>query len=213
MDVSRLRGERILDIGCDTGAFLSRARSEFGVCPVGVDVAGQAVAIAREQGIEAYQTTIEQAPEHLTHFPLITAIDVIEHVPAPREFLGELLRRVRPGGLVFLQTPNIRSMVYRISQCLAFLTGSRPLAFFERVFPAQHVQYFTPESLARFAQEVGFQVIQSGTHVLPASDIAVSIPVLVPMQALQFLDTLLRREILIWSILRRPESAGKEEIV
>src|SRR6516165_8594983 len=39
VDLASLPGERVLDIGCDTGTFLVAARDEFGIAPVGLDVA------------------------------------------------------------------------------------------------------------------------------------------------------------------------------
>jgi 2-polyprenyl-3-methyl-5-hydroxy-6-metoxy-1,4-benzoquinol methylase len=208
LDLSSLHGQRLLDVGCDTGVFLRTAREEFGIVPVGIDVAERSVQVASGDGLEAYQTTIEDAPPAVSGFSLITAIDLIEHVPNPGRFLVEVRKRLAPNGVLYLETPNIHSMVYRTGQLLSGLTGGRPRKLLERLFPPQHVQYFTPNSLRRLAQSAGFEIIHLSTRVLPASDIAVSAPTHAAIGLLQAADRLFGREILICAGLRSPAESG-----
>ncbi|HEV2688633.1 MAG TPA: class I SAM-dependent methyltransferase [Bryobacteraceae bacterium] len=203
-NIETLRGQRMLDIGCDTGAFLQAAAQEFGVVPVGIDAATRSIATAQQQGIEAYRTPIESAPEHLRDFPVITAIDLIEHVTDPAGFLREIRKRLRPDGVVYLETPNIRSMVYRIGRGLSHLAHGRPESLFERLFPPQHVQYFTLESMAALCRRAGFEIITIDTRALPWDDIAASPPVRAAMATLQMLDRSMGTTILICAVLRRP---------
>ena len=135
---------------------------------------------------------------------MITAIDLIEHVPDPGSFLRHLRKRLRPGGVVYLETPNIRSMVYRFGRTLSRLTGGRPRSLFERLFPAQHVQYFNPNSLGALALDNGFGVVRMDTRILPSSDIAAGALARAAISVLQALDSLSRTEILIWAVLKRP---------
>ncbi len=204
LDVASLRGERLLDIGCDTGSFLQAAQDQFGIIPVGIDVAERAVQEARQHGIEAYQVSLEQAPVELSGFAVVTAIDLIEHVTDPRAFLREILLRLRPGGMLYLETPNIRSTVYRVGQIIFSISGGRPAALLDRLFPSQHIQYFTPESLRRLALDSGFDVVRLSTRRLPSSEIAASTAALLAIGALQAFDRLFATEILIYAVLRRP---------
>ena len=196
-------GQRLLDIGCDTGLFLATAAREFGIVPVGVDVGARAVAVAAEQGIEVYRATIETAPEHLRDLPAITAIDLIEHVSDPAAFLREVRNRLRPGGLVYIETPNIRSTVYTTGRALSMLTGGRPAPLYERLFPPQHIQYFTRESLATLIKSSGLELARIGTRVLPWEDIAASGLVRAGMAGMQSLDRLTGERILLWAVLKR----------
>lgn len=180
------------------------AQEEYGVVPVGLDVAARAVSLARKDGLEVYQSTIEEAAPHVTDFQLVTAIDVIEHVPDPRSFLHEVLRRLRPGGFAYIETPNIGSTVYSFGRRLSGFTGGRPAALFERLFPPQHVQYFTPSSLRQLASDAGFDVVRMDTRVLPLSNITASLPALIALGALQASDRVFRTEIIIYAVLRRP---------
>ncbi|HYL76560.1 MAG TPA: class I SAM-dependent methyltransferase [Bryobacteraceae bacterium] len=197
-----LRGQRVLDIGCDTGVFLQAAAQEFGIVPVGVDTASRAIAAAQQQGIEAYCAPIEQAPEHLHDFPAITAIDLIEHVAQPGDVLRAIRRRLRPGGALYLETPNIRSMVYQFGRALSHAV--QPQQLLERLFPPQHVQYFTESSLAALCRSAGFEVVSIGRRALPWEDIATSFAVRAALAPLQLADRIFGTEILICAVLKRP---------
>jgi SAM-dependent methyltransferase len=204
VDVASLRGERLLDIGCDTGVFLKAAKEEFGIIPVGIDVAARAVEEARRDGIEAYRTRLEEAPAELSGFAASTAIDLVEHVADPAAFLREVRGRLRPGGVVYLETPNIHSAVYRFGRMLAGLSGGRPAGLLERLFPPQHIQYFTAASFGDMAARAGLEVVSVSTRVLPRSHISASPAALLPIALLQAFDRLFRTEILVCSVLRRP---------
>ena|ERR1700736_1638686 len=203
-DVSSLRGQRMLDIGCDTGAFLKVAQDEFGIVPVGLDVAERSINLAKAGGVEAYQASIEEAPPELTDFQLITAIDLIEHVVDPHGFLQEIWKRLRPGGLLYVETPNIHSAVYRFGRTLSKVTGGRPSGLFERLFPPQHIQYFTERSFERLALDTGYEVVSLGTRSLQGADIAASFFAVASVEALQILDRLKGNGILMCAVLRRP---------
>jgi 2-polyprenyl-3-methyl-5-hydroxy-6-metoxy-1,4-benzoquinol methylase len=203
-DLQSLRGQRFLDIGCDTGAFAQCAREEFGVVPVGIDVAGRAVAAAQARGIEAYQTTIEQAPGQLRNFKLITAIDIVEHVSDPARFLKELGSRLAPGGFAYVETPNIRSTVYRLGARVCRVTGGQPAAIWDRLFPAQHLQYFTPRSFAAVVRGADLDARLVETRVLPQRDLATGQVVRLAVGAMQAFDRLWNDRILITAVLAKP---------
>ena len=203
LDVGSLRGQPFLDVGCDTGVFAQCAAEEFGVKPIGIDVAARAVEQARQSGIEVYQSPLEDAPERLRELPLIAAIDLVEHVADPGAFLREIRGRLRSGGVAYLETPNIDSKVYRLGCWLSALSGGRPAALFDRLFPPQHVQYFTRQSFFTLAQQSGFEIVSVETRSLPSGDIATSSFVRLGMGAMQALDALSGTHILICAVLRR----------
>jgi 2-polyprenyl-3-methyl-5-hydroxy-6-metoxy-1,4-benzoquinol methylase len=208
-DLASLRGQRFLDVGCDTGVFLKVAQEELGIVPVGLDVSKRAVEAARRHGIEAYQSTLEDAPPELSNFAAATAIDLIEHVSDPVSFLSGLRSRLRPGGVVYLETPNIRSMVYHTGKVICRIGGGRPAGLMRRLFPPQHIQYFTADSLRRLAARAGLDIASIFTRVLPGSHVSASAAALIPILALQSLDRLLGTEILLCAVLRRPSEESR----
>lgn len=66
-------GVRLLDLGCDTGAFLQTASRLYRVQGVGLDVSARAVALAVEQGVQAVCGTVETAPASLGQFDIVTS--------------------------------------------------------------------------------------------------------------------------------------------
>jgi len=205
VDLSALRGDRLLDVGCDTGGFLSSAARLFGVVPIGIDVASLAVQMTQEQGIESYCTALEQAPSHLSELSMITAIDLIEHVVDPEALLRQIFQRLRPGGITYLETPNIHSVVYQLGSVLAGWTGGKPVAIFERLFPPQHIQYFTPDSFTSLAEACGFEIVHLELRPLLFSDLGTSLPLRIGLTGLQLFDKLIGNEILICGLLRKPD--------
>lgn len=204
VDPEHFRGLPMLDIGCDTGDFIAAASRLYGVRPLGVDVAGRAVEAARDRGVEAYCGDLQSAPEGVTNLPLITAIDLIEHLTDPADFLREAHQRLAPDGYLYLETPNIGSLIYQFGAWLSRRTGGRPSALIDRLFPPQHVEYFTQESLAWLAKQTGYRVVAIGKRALPFRDLGVSLPLRIALSAVQGGDSLLNRNILLYALLQRP---------
>jgi 2-polyprenyl-3-methyl-5-hydroxy-6-metoxy-1,4-benzoquinol methylase len=193
-------GKRHLDVGCDTGLFLESFSRLYGTRPTGIDVAKRAVAIARAKGIEAYDTDLLHASD-LPDFHLITLIDVIEHVPDPMALLRAVRGRLAADGVCYVETPNVRSTVYRVGRLLCNATGGRPAWICDRLFLPEHVQYLSATGLAAAARAAGLSVVLQGRRRLQGPDVNTSPLVNVAVQALQVADRITSREILHWAVL------------
>ncbi|MDE1894806.1 MAG: class I SAM-dependent methyltransferase [Xanthomonadaceae bacterium] len=101
-------GQRLLDVGCGNGDYLRHA-ADAGWRAVGIDADQQAVDVARQRGMDARLGGIELFAGQAGCFDAITLSHVLEHVHEPAEFLQAVHRLLRPGGVVFLDTPNIQS--------------------------------------------------------------------------------------------------------
>jgi SAM-dependent methyltransferase len=141
------RVQDLLEIGCGPGLFLTEARAAGIAGAVGVDRNPWAIAEARRRGLEAHVGSIQVLPPERT-FDAVVMLDLLEHVTTPLAFLAAVRQRLRPGGRLFIMTPNIRSLLARIS-------GARWVSF---KIP-EHVFYYSPRSLRTLLDRCGFDVI------------------------------------------------------
>ncbi|MDX2187254.1 MAG: class I SAM-dependent methyltransferase [Opitutaceae bacterium] len=101
-------GGRLLDIGFGRGEFLHRAK-RLGWDAHGVEVSETSVEWGRSLGCAAsrfdgsFQNPLAY-PD--SHFDLVSANSVLEHVHHPRAAVREMRRLLRPGGRLFLMVPN-----------------------------------------------------------------------------------------------------------
>lgn len=115
--VRDLAGRRVLEIGCGRGGFAcwlaEREPHERPAEIVAADFAASAVhkgeAYAASRGVLGITwqvADIERIPHAEASFDTVVSCETIEHVPDPRRALSELARVLRPGGRLFLTTPN-----------------------------------------------------------------------------------------------------------
>ncbi|MFM6932101.1 MAG: class I SAM-dependent methyltransferase [Novosphingobium sp.] len=96
---------RILDFGCGGGEYLLRMR-RLGNAVVGVDFDPASLDLARKSGLEVMFPGELDSPEFDGSFDLVTLAHVIEHVQDPVALLRRLRTCLRPGGQLYLETPN-----------------------------------------------------------------------------------------------------------
>jgi SAM-dependent methyltransferase len=195
-----LAGLHHLDIGCDTGLFLERFAHLYGTQPHGIDLNARAVAEARARGIAAQHTDLSHATE-LPPLDLVTMIDVIEHVTDPVQLLRDVRARLRPGGLCFVETPNVASAIYVTGTWLSKVTGGRPRSICERLFLPEHVQYFSAAGLDRAARAAGFRTVGLTRRCLQSTDVNAGPVVGTGVAVLQIIDRALERQILHCAVL------------
>ncbi len=104
----RERG-RLLDVGCALGAFLDEAAGYSGFELCGVDVSPETVAQAADRfggrGVAFASGALPSLPFEDGAFDIVTAFDVVEHVPDRHAAIAELRRLLTPGGLLVVTVP------------------------------------------------------------------------------------------------------------
>lgn len=99
----------VLDVGFGSGGFLENAKS-VGWDVTGVDPDIETVRNARARGLNAVQGDLDTLDGVDSKFDVITMCHVIEHVHDPVASLRACHRLLKPGGLLWIETPNIQSL-------------------------------------------------------------------------------------------------------
>lgn len=102
-----LRG-RLLNVGCGTGGF-NVAAAAVGARAVGVDADADAIAICalrRDDRCRFTRAEAETLPFADNVFDVVYCFSVIEHVASVSETIREMVRVTRPGGAIYVHTPN-----------------------------------------------------------------------------------------------------------
>lgn len=145
-------GGQLLDVGCGDGSFLALART-CGWDVVGLDPDPKAVANAVRHGVTAHVGGIEYFDGQNDLFDVITLNHVIEHVYEPDKVLMACHALLKPGGLLWLETPNIRSFGHaRFQKNWRGLETPRHLVLFSRHSLVQALLsagFYAPQDRAR----------------------------------------------------------------
>ena len=150
------RQGRLLDVGCGNGAFLKMAQAA-GWSVQGIDFDPIAVAEARRQGLAVDLGGIDQLAAQAQTYDWITCSHVLEHVHEPQQLLQSLHRLLRPGGTLWLQTPNLNSIGHR--------TYGRDWVGAD---PPRHLTLLTLTSLRSALEKAGFQTSFRRLPLFPA---------------------------------------------
>ncbi len=159
-DGESLDGE-ILDIGCGAG-LLAEALAAKGFSVLGLDAAPAAIraaerhAAGRALPLRYRQGRLEDLLAEGQRFPVVTALEIIEHIPEPAAFMSLLARAVAPGGLLFVSTLNrtLRSL-------LTAKIGAEYLARLLPVGTHSWQRFIAPRELSALAARAGLRPLAS----------------------------------------------------
>ncbi len=157
------RGQ-LLEIGCGAGNFLVRA-ADRGFDVTGLEYSPFAAERARRNLGGRGRVLVGEVHSLAAHsdaYDVCVLCDVIEHVRRPDEFVRELLRLLRPGGVLLVVTPSLDSWSARV-------LGSRWMEY-----KAEHLFYYTPATIARQLRDAGYAevTLRSGVKKLSLDYVA-----------------------------------------
>jgi SAM-dependent methyltransferase len=161
----RPTGGTHIDVGCGSG---TRARELPGGNwrYVGVDVVRHP-GFPREGELVTANLDRDPVPIADGHADVVVSAETIEHVENPRALMRELVRLVRPGGWVFVTTPNQLSVA-----SLLCLLARGEFQYFQRapgMYPA-HITALLEVDLRRISEEcslVDVDVVYSASGRVP----------------------------------------------
>ncbi len=99
----------ILDIGCGDGHFLEIAKKN-GWNVYGTEFTERAVEVCTKKGITTFNGQLSSFQMEPDYFDVITSFEVLEHINNPHEDAEVIARLMRPGGVLYITTPNFNSL-------------------------------------------------------------------------------------------------------
>lgn len=99
-------------------------------------------------------------PVESAAFDVVHAMMVIEHLYDPFHAFAELARVIKPGGIAFINLPNIASIRCRLALLLGRLPQtSTPDWFARNEWDGGHLHYFTVATVKQVAEFAGFELV------------------------------------------------------
>lgn len=138
----------LLDLGCSSGSFLASMQSDSWKL-YGVEMSAECAKTAEARcGAQVFVGNVLDAPFPAESFDVITCFDVLEHLFEPRKVMEKVAQWLKPGGIFFVQVPNIDSAEARV-----FGTYWHGLEL------PRHLFHYSPESLKFLAEASGMQQV------------------------------------------------------
>src|SRR5689334_1745299 len=147
-------GRAILDVGCGDGTFLSTLSDEWSKRGVEPSVSG--ARLARQRNLQVACATLDTTRP--CEVDLISALDVIEHVVDPHNFVQSLKGHLRKNGFVLLLTGDADAYPARIA-------GPQ----WSYLKWCGHISVFSRAGLQTLLESHGFEVLASERCAHPSS--------------------------------------------
>ena len=160
-------GDRVIDVGCGSGV-ISDFLAQSGARTLGIDASHDAIAFA-SRTFTSENLSFRRGAFHEV-FPLAEPVDkiycleMIEHIHAHEaiEMLAVFRDSLKPGGSLYLTTPNGRSLWPLIEWLMDMLHLAPKMADY------QHLARYSPASLPSLCTSAGFDVEQVVTTCFAA---------------------------------------------
>lgn len=141
----KMRGSgRVLDVGSNVGLFCAAAK-DIGLEPTGLEISDGLIAYSRKRfpELEFHSTPLERF-EADGMFDAVYCSEVIEHSTDPVGFGRKLFDLLRPGGMLYLTTPDLKQYLD---------SKGRPKCY---LGAPDHKLYFTRTNIVDFLKQIGF---------------------------------------------------------
>lgn len=149
----------LYDVGAGDGSYLKLAQDEFGLKVTGNEVEQAATVIAQERNGIGLEYGELSALGHDQEFDAATLWCVLAHVEDGDGLLGDVRTLLRPGGVLFLQTPRW-SGGDAAASLLQRASSGRASRLVDRRLAGHHWVLHTKESVRRQLERVGYEVLE-----------------------------------------------------
>lgn len=153
------RTGRLIDVGFGAGGLLLQAEKRGWEC-WGTELSPAVVEAGRQRGWHVVLGDLCEIELPAGQFDVVCMVEVLEHLKDPLAYLRRCAELLRPGGLLYATTPNGAGLNARVLG-----TGWSVYA------PPEHLQLFTPRSMASALGTLGFRRRSVRTEGLNPSEL------------------------------------------
>jgi 2-polyprenyl-6-hydroxyphenyl methylase/3-demethylubiquinone-9 3-methyltransferase len=111
-EYNTLANLKVLDVGCG-GGILSEALARAGAQVTGIDLSHSSIGVARQhaqsQGLRVdyrHENVEEFASRQADSYDIVTCMEMLEHVPYPRQIITACAQALKPSGKAYFSTIN-----------------------------------------------------------------------------------------------------------
>lgn len=154
--ISAAGGGRVFELGCGNGS-VANVLAQQGWDVTGVDPSTEGISQAnvrypglRLEAGSAYDDLVSRYGQ----FPVVTSLEVVEHVYAPRHYAATLFSLVEQGGTAIVSTPY-----HGYWKNLALAVSGKMDAHFTALWDHGHIKFWSVATLTELLREAGFTEI------------------------------------------------------
>lgn len=148
--------QRLLDLGCGSGAFGQHVKQEFACEVIGVTFSNEEALLASQHLDQVLVHDLNDFdPVELGLFDCIICSHVLEHLYEPEKLLGKLRGNMTPQSTLIVALPNILNWKQR----LAFARGHFRYTN-GGLMDRTHFRFFDWETAFQLVQGNGYEVVQ-----------------------------------------------------
>lgn len=156
----------ILDVGCHSGWLLGYLQKAGYSNLEGVEPTSFLASVSRRRlNITVHEMFLQELTDRDNHYDAVIATDVLEHVnPEDQEsFLTAIRRVLKPGGYVFIKTPNVHFTKLKadISEKLPEVAKQRVLMYRDLWDAKEHVILWDESTIRRMFEKMEFKVLRT----------------------------------------------------
>jgi len=141
---------KLLDVGGGAGEFAKISRSH-GYTTTLVDGNPTSVEREKDRGFSAHQADFNFPLDMIEDdsYDVAISLEVIEHIVQAEHLISEVYKKLRPGGVYIISTPNFSFLKDRLD----YLRGKNALS------EGYHFRFYTKESLNKIVEQAGFEIV------------------------------------------------------
>ncbi len=145
----------LLDIGTWCGTLIAFMADSYSA--IGCEISESAASYGKSRGLNIYIGSFDAIEFSTQSFDVITIIDVLEHLPQPKNALAKIFTLLKPGGFLYIKVPNGKAQIKKQNLLQALNLSKEGVG---RNFV--HINHFNHKSLENVLTSLGFDVLETG---------------------------------------------------